>query len=106
MSSFITELMPLAEAAAACYHILGTGRTDGRSQDTLEVRRRDMAVALANLMPVYDGSGSSKHPLPVSEVYARLDRSRLRVEDMAGLYVRRSDLVAAIETLQRTDSRP
>ena len=98
--SLLTELMPLAEATAACYHIVAPGRRR-MSQAELDQARMDMSVALANLVPVFGDDQGQKHPLPAEEIYARFNNSGATLERMSGLYVRRSDVVHALEQLLR-----
>jgi hypothetical protein len=98
--SLLAELISLSEATAACYHII-THAHRRLSQDQLERARSDIAVALANLVPVFGEEDGQKRPLRIEEIYARFNRSGLWAERVNGLYVRRSDVVNALETLLR-----
>lgn len=86
------ELVPLAEAAAAAHHALRENVVRRQSLDRIAEIRRETVLALGALATVY--SRSEQRPLAFAEVEARV------AADLADLYIRRSELLRCIETLQ------
>jgi hypothetical protein len=94
------ELVPLVEAAAATYHIIT--EKPGAPRDSLELEevRGRVAIALSSVAPILKQVGDGAvAPLPAAEAEERLFArgSRPRLD---GLYVRRVDLLHAVELLK------
>jgi hypothetical protein len=97
------ELVPLTEATAAVYQAFNEGPV-GRPPRIDEVRRQ-LAMALAALAPIYLDDGVHKRPLSVAEVESTVAGGKAPgAPDLSGLFIRRLDLVRAVEQLKASRS--
>ena len=93
------ELAPLAEASAIAYHVLVEHPKPPRDRGELLEVRFLMARALAAIAPILRKEGEGLAPLGAPEINAALYKGPGRA-DLAGLYVRRVDLLRAVEALR------
>lgn len=93
------ELVPLAEAAAAAWHIITERPAPLKDPHALEEARGLVAVALSSVAPVLKGDSGAAVPLTGPEVSERLF-VRNGAADLDGLYMRRVDLLRAVELLR------
>jgi hypothetical protein len=94
------ELVPLGEAAAVTYSIVADRRDSLGAQEALDEVRALIAIALSGVAPVLRQENGDAVPLSAPEIQERLFRARGRRADLAGLCMRRSDLLKAVETLK------
>ncbi len=98
------ELVPLAEAAAAAYHVITQQPQPLRDPADLEEVRALVAVALATVAPILRQDNGSAVPLSGAEIHDALYRSvapsRAAAVDYSALFIRRGDLLKAIEVLK------
>jgi hypothetical protein len=102
------ELVPLAEAAAVAYHIISDNPRSLRNPRELCEVRCLVAIALSSAAPIVHGQDGAVRPMSAAEVeqhlFAPLSQrqpERSPPPDFAGLYIRRGDLVRAVEVLKR-----
>jgi hypothetical protein len=100
------ELVPLSEATAVAYHIITERPEALRDPRDLEDVRGLVAIALSTVATILKRDNGEAHPLDSAQVEERLfsplSRSReVRTPpDLTQLFVRRGDLVRAIEALK------
>jgi hypothetical protein len=93
------ELAPLHEACAAAYHVLIEAQSAAASaEDTAEARGL-IAIALSRVATLYRRRDGSFSPLSEREIRESLFSGAPR-PDLDGLYIRRSTLLRAMETLK------
>lgn len=96
------ELVGLDEASAAAYQVVAEPRAPVRDPGTLEEVRRAVALALSRVAPVVETVDGRTVPLSEAELLGRLQAQRTPAEALRGLYIRRIDLLRAVEVLKRT----
>jgi hypothetical protein len=100
------ELVPLSEATAVAYHIITEKPEALRNPQDLDDVRGLVAIALSTVTTILKRDKGEAQPLDSAQVEERLfsplSRSReLRTApDLRHLFVRRGDLVRAIEALK------
>jgi hypothetical protein len=104
---FVQELVPLAEAAAVAYHVVTKKPRSLRDPLELEEVRGLVAIALSSVAPVLCFENGKRVPLSAAQIEERLfsrassrPRSRGGAPDLSGLFMRRGDMIRAIETLK------
>jgi len=105
------ELVPLQEAAAAAYHVLGDHGRRAASEHQLGQVRGQVAMALAAVARIVLQESGGTRAITVAELESRFSSSvsapnekRLANPDLSDLYIRRSDLLRAIELLKESRS--
>jgi hypothetical protein len=95
-----SELVPLPEATAVAWHVITERAEPLRAPQELAQTRALVAIALASVVPVLkQREGGAPVPLSMREVNERLFvRGSAPILD--DLYIRRGDLVHAIEVLK------
>ena len=100
------ELVPLAEAAAAAYHVIAERRQPLRDSAELEEVRGQVALALATVAPILRQDNGFAVPMSSAEIHAALYTtsapSGAAMSEYTDLFIRRGDLLKAIETLKET----
>lgn len=94
------ELVPLAEAAAVAYHIITEKPEPLRDPRQLDEVRGLVAVALSSVATVLKRENGSVVPMSSPEVNERLF-VRGGPPDLEGLFMRRVDLLRAVEMLKQ-----
>ena len=93
------ELVPLAEAAAAAWHVVSDRPEPLRDPRQLEEARGRMAIALSSVAPVLRKENGALQRLAGDEIDARLF-ARGASPGLEGLFIRRVDLLRAVESLK------
>jgi hypothetical protein len=100
------ELVPLSEATAVTYHIITEKPEALRDPRDLDDVRGLVAIALSTVATILKRENGDAHPLSSAQIEERLfsslssPRDRRTAPDLAQLFVRRGDLVHAIELLK------
>jgi hypothetical protein len=104
---FARELVPLGEAAAAAYHVVTRKPSPLRDPRELEEVRGLVAIALSTVAPVLCLENGNPVPLNAAQIEERLFRrtpvrpgTQRVAPDLSGLFMRRGDMIRAIETLK------
>lgn len=92
------ELVPLTEAAAVAYHIITERPVPLKDPQALREVRDLVAIALTSVAPVLRQEDGAAVPLSSAEVNERLFGRPPRLD---GLYMRRLDLLRAVESLKQ-----
>jgi hypothetical protein len=102
------ELVPLSEAAAVAYHVITEKPESLADARELGDVRGLVAIALSTVSPILKVDDGEARPLSSAQIEERLFfpaaqglRDRRSVPDFSALYIRRGDLVRAIETLKQ-----
>jgi hypothetical protein len=90
------ELVPLAEACAAAYHLLIQGQKTAHPQEVEEARGL-IAIALSRVATLYRMTDGAISPLSGDKVHQALFSGD---PDLRDLYIRRGALLEALETLK------
>jgi hypothetical protein len=93
------ELVPLAEATAVAYHIVTERPVPLKDPNALDEVRGLVAVALSTVAPILKRENGAAAPLNSPEVNQRLF-VRGGTADLENLYIRRVDLLRAVEVLK------
>jgi hypothetical protein len=93
------ELVPLAEATAIAYHVITERPIPLREPQRLTELRGLVAIALSSVGMVLKQEDGALSPLSSAEINERLF-VRGRTPDLEGLYMRRAELVRAVEVLK------
>lgn len=91
------ELVPLADAAAAAYHIIVDRPVPLKDPHALREVRDLVAIALTSVAPVLRQADGSAVPLSSAELNERLFGRPARLDDLC---IRRLDLLRAVESLK------
>jgi hypothetical protein len=100
------ELVPLSEATAVTYHIITEKPEALRDPRDLDDVRGLVAIALSTVATILKRENGEAHPLGSAQIEERLfaslssPRDRRTAPDLTQLFVRRGDLVHAIELLK------
>jgi hypothetical protein len=100
------ELVPLSEATAVVYHIITEKPAPLRDARDLDDVRGLVAIALSTVATILKRENGEALPLSSAQIDERLfpasdlPRDRRAAPDLSQLFVRRGDLVRAIETLK------
>jgi hypothetical protein len=100
------ELVPLSEATAVTYHIITEKPEALRDPRDLDDVRGLVAIALSTVATILKRENGDAHPLSSAQIEERLfsslssPRDRRTAPDLTQLFVRRGDLVHAIELLK------
>ena len=101
------ELVPLSEATAVAYHIITEKPEALRDPRDLDDVRGLVAIALSTVATILKRENGEALPLSSAQIDERLffpsfcsPRDRRTAPDLTQLFVRRGDLVRAIETLK------
>jgi hypothetical protein len=100
------ELVPLSEATAVTYHIITEKPEALRDPRDLDDVRGLVAIALSTVATILKRENGEAHPLSSAQIEERLfsslssPRDRRTAPDLTQLFVRRGDLVHAIELLK------
>jgi hypothetical protein len=101
------ELVPLSEASAVAYHVITEKPESLRDARDLDEVRGLVAIALSTEASILTMEDGSVLPLSGAQIEERLFfpardslRDRRVAPDLSQLYVRRGDLIRAIETLK------
>jgi hypothetical protein len=107
-SELYRELVPLAEATAVAYHIITEKPDPLTDAAELDEVRGLVAIALSTVAPIQilaDEKAMALSPQQVEEYLfspvSRGLRDRRAGLDFSALFIRRSDLIRAIETLKQ-----
>jgi hypothetical protein len=91
------ELVPLADAAAAAYHIIVDRPVPLKDPHALREVRDLVAIALTSVAPVLRQENGAVVPVSTTEVDERLFGRPARLDDLC---IRRLDLLRAVESLK------
>jgi hypothetical protein len=101
------ELVPLSEATAVAYHIITENPESLRDPRDLNEVRGLVAIALSTVVTILKRENGEALPLSSTQIDEQLffptshsPRDRRAAPDLSRLFVRRGDLVRAIETLK------
>ena len=100
------ELVPLSEATAVAYHIITEKPEALRDPRDLDDVRGLVAIALSTVATILKRENGEAEPLGSAQIEERLfsplsrSRDRRTPADLTQLFVRRGDLVRAIEALK------
>jgi hypothetical protein len=102
------ELVPLAEASAVAYHVITERPESLRDPRDLDEVRGLVAIALSTAATILRMVNGTALPLTSGQIDEQLFspishslRDRRAAPDLSDLYVRRGDLIRAIETLKQ-----
>jgi hypothetical protein len=101
------ELVPLSEATAVAYHIITEKPEALKDPRELEDVRGLVAIALSTVTTIFRRENGEALPLSSAQIdeqlflpISHLHHERRPAPDLTQLFVRRGDLVRAIETLK------
>ena len=93
------ELVPLTEAAAVAWHIVAGRPGTPRDPRRLDEVRARVAASLSSVAPILRRENDAAVPLSAEEVRERL-RAQGQAPRLDGLFIRRVDLLRAVEVLK------
>ena len=94
------ELVPLAEAAAAAYHIITEKPERLRDRSELDEVRGLVAIALSTVGTIVKEEDGGPVPVGVKEIQERLFVRNGAQPRLDGLFMRRIELLRAVELLR------
>lgn len=95
------ELVPMAEAAAVAYHIILEKPERLRDRFELEEVRGLVAIALSSVGTILKHEDGGVAPLAPQEAQQRLFVRNGQPQQLDGLYMRRIELLRAVEALRQ-----
>jgi hypothetical protein len=98
-TSIQQELVPLQEAMASAYHVLFDSKSKRRSRHEMDSTRAEIAIALAAVAKILARDADHLRLLTIAELEERIKPPRAGA-DFSDLYIRRCDLIQAIEMLK------